>query len=59
MTEHEKQQLVDEGGYEWCEECEGEGQVLEEHIQGWPRYYSCGYCDGEGIVAKEMFHGNG
>lgn len=56
MTEHEKQQLVDEGTHEWCEECDGEGEIVDERRDGFTLTHRCGYCDGEGIVAKEMLN---
>ena len=31
-----------------CPECDGEGEELEEIIEGWSRYEYCGWCDGEG-----------
>lgn len=37
-----------------CPSCGGQGQYVEEYLDGYPRYEHCGFCKGTGKVDPHM-----
>jgi len=37
-----------------CQECGGYGEYVEEYIDKYPRYETCGFCKGIGKVSPKI-----